>query len=87
MTHTANFSMTALEQLSSEQLVTWAVASHVTRFQCVQLLFALDTNRLYSINQHYMLNKKTILKNKLLIFQDNSSIMWSEIFSDNEQHA
>jgi hypothetical protein len=54
VTHTANFSITALQQLSSDKLVTQAVASHVTKFQYVQLLFALDTNRLYSINQHYM---------------------------------
>jgi len=49
VTHTAKFSTTALEQL-----VTQAVASHVTRFQCVQLLFVLATNRLYSNNQHCM---------------------------------
>jgi len=46
VTHRTNFSMIALEQL-----VILALTSHVTRFQCVQLLFALDTNRFYSNNQ------------------------------------
>ena len=55
VTHRANFSVNALEQLSSEQLVIPAVTSHVTRFHCVQLLFASDTNRLYS-NNHQLHN-------------------------------
>jgi hypothetical protein len=70
VTHTANFSMTALEQLSSEQLVNQAVALHVTRFQCVQLYLPWTLKGFIQTINTTCMNLKTIFKNKLLIFQD-----------------
>jgi hypothetical protein len=77
MTHTANFSMTVLEQVFSEWLVTPKPADLNL---CKYLVKAL-TGFIGTINT-ICINLSTIFTQLLLIFQDHSTIMWSEIFQE-----